>query len=146
MENKVLRIENAKILFRNFSGRQTEFNPQGLRTFSVIIDDETAEVLRNDGWNVKYNQAKDVNHIEIKVSYQYFSPQIYVITGKKRTALNENTVHTLDNLNIESVDLEVKPSTWVFGKKTGVKAYLNTLYVMVSESYFDKKYSDLPLE
>ena len=49
MSNKVtgyLSIENAKIGFRNFSGRANTYNAEGQRNFCVFLeDDELAEKL-----------------------------------------------------------------------------------------------------
>ena len=44
---KNLVMENARLIFRNFSGNETRFNRNGNRNFCVIIDNpEQAEELR----------------------------------------------------------------------------------------------------
>ena len=66
MEKKVpnLYLENAEILpgaFRNFAGRQTQYNKQGDRNFNIVIDEKTAKKLLRDGWNVRKMKPRDEN-------------------------------------------------------------------------------------
>ena len=60
MAEKTLNIENAHIMFKNFSGKGDQFNRAGDRNFCVRIDDpDFARQLRNEGWNVvKTNRAR----------------------------------------------------------------------------------------
>ena len=37
-----LVIENCRITFKNFSGKETKFNPAGRRNFAVVLDEDTA--------------------------------------------------------------------------------------------------------
>ena len=47
-------IEHATLRFRNFSGVGGQYNQEGNRTFVLQLDQDTAEKLENDGWNVSY--------------------------------------------------------------------------------------------
>ena len=82
-------IENARIIFRNFSGRETQFNRAGDRNFCVVIDDEKmAENLANDGWNMKIRRPREegdspLRYIPVAVSYKNIPPKIYMVTRKK---------------------------------------------------------------
>ena len=53
-------VEDAHVLFKNFSGEERKYNPAGNRNFSVIIEDTgVANQLKDDGWNVKVLKARD---------------------------------------------------------------------------------------
>ncbi|NMC58666.1 MAG: hypothetical protein GYA51_04660, partial [Candidatus Methanofastidiosa archaeon] len=42
---KNIIVENARIAFRNFSGKEGKYNPAGRRNFCVFLDPKTAEEL-----------------------------------------------------------------------------------------------------
>lgn len=146
MENKkLLEIENASILFRNFSGAADKYTQAGQRSFHVALDPDSARDLAEDGWNVKCREPKDAGeeafyHMKVSVRFDNYPPKIVMITSRNQVELNENTVGMLDNADIKSVDLIISPSKWNVNGKEGIKAYLKTMYVVIEEDAFAAKY------
>lgn len=147
MENII--VENAKIAFKNFSGKEGQFNPEGKRNFCLILDPELAEKLHVDGWNVRTLKPKDDGeipqpYIQVSVSFLAKPPKIVLVTSRGKTLLTEETVGMLDWAEITNVDLSVTPYQWSVAGKNGVKAYLKNMYVTIQEDEFEKKYDDIP--
>lgn len=146
-----ITIENARIVFRNFSGKETEYNRKGSRNFAVLVDDEMAKVLADDGWNVKLLKPRDPEddqpqpYLPVEVSFENYPPMIALVTDSGLKYVQEDTVHILDWVEIEKVDLEVRPYNWQVNDKFGVKAYLKSMYITIIESDLAKKYSNVPL-
>jgi len=146
-----LRMEGARILFRNFTGRETDYNRLGDRNFCLALGEELAEELVQDGWNVKRRVSRDEGdpdllYIKVNVKYSAKSrpPKIVMVTSKGRTELTEDLVELLDLPEIASVDLVVRPYHWTIKGETGISAYLKLMYVTIKEDEFELKYADIP--
>lgn len=146
--NNKLAIDNARIIFKNFTGKDDKFGREGDRSFSIVIEDDAlAEQLANDGWNVKPLTPRDpdekVNHfIKVKISFKVRPPKIWLLTNHKRTLLDEDTIATLQYARIENADVVVSPWRWEVNGKSGIAAYLETLYVKIEDDPFADKYAD----
>jgi hypothetical protein len=148
--NSNITIENARIGFRNFTGKESQFNRAGSRNFCIFLESELAKILGSDGWNVKFLQPRDPDeerqaYLPVEVKYMRYPPKITLITGTGRQFLDEDTVNILDWAEFESVDLIIRPYNWELDDKHGVKAYLKTMYVTIVEDELAKKYQDVPI-
>jgi hypothetical protein len=149
MERKKLDniiIEDAKLIFRNFAGKETRFNREGKRNFCAIIDEpKKAKQMADDGWNVRTLQPRDDDdepkaYLQVAVSYDNIPPKIVLIRGDKRTTLDEESVNVLDFADLKRVDLTIRPYEWDVNGKTGVKAYVKTLYAIIEVDEIEDRY------
>lgn len=150
VQNENVVMEDVRIVFRNFAGLEGMYNRAGDRNFSVILDDDVANQLIRDGWNVKTLKPREDDegalpqpYITISVGYKGRPPRIVMITSKGRTNLTEDECELLDWADIDSVDLIMRPYDWLVNGKTGRKAYLQSIYVTIREDYLELKYADV---
>ena len=54
-----IMIENARLIFKNFSGEESKFNRGGNKNFCVVLDPEMAQDLADEGWNIKYLRPRE---------------------------------------------------------------------------------------
>lgn len=119
--NGYLEINEARIIWPNFSGRGDRFNREGDRNFHLVIpDQEICDALLNDkneygdSWNVKIKAPREEGdtpfmHMPVKVKFNNRGPNVYLVSGNKQVALNEDTIKCLDDIDIMYVDLDVRP-------------------------------------
>lgn len=145
-EAKTFMIEDAVIIFRNFAGKEGQYNREGDRNFCVILPDDVATQMLEDGWNVKYLEAReegetDTPYVMVSVNFKNRPPRIVMLTSNARTHLGENEVEILDWADIKSTDLIARGYEWNVNGKTGTKAYLQSLFVTIEEDALERKYA-----
>ena len=144
----ILQIDNARIVYRNFSGVGSKFNQKGNRNFSVVIEDqEVADARVEEGWNVKIKPPRDEDdrpfmHLPVKIKFNDRGPAVYLKTGKAVNRLDEESIDCLDNVDILSVDLDIRPYDWDVNGKTGRTAYLQSIHVTQEVDRFAERYTD----
>jgi hypothetical protein len=148
-DNTVL-MEGVRIIFRNFSGKEGQYNREGDRNFAVLLDDVVANAMAEDNWNVKWLRPRSEDeeetpqaYLPVALNFRGRPPRIVLITTRGRTNLDEHSVEMLDWADIINVDLIVRPYEWTVNEKSGVKAYLQSIYVTIEEDPLEMKYNQL---
>lgn len=139
-------VEDARLIFRNFAGKEGQYNRAGDRNFSVILPDDVAEQMIADGWNVRYLQAREEGdsntpYIQVAVNFKNRPPRVVMITSSGRTNLDEDSVEVLDWADIRLADLIFRSYSWEVNGKVGIKAYLQSLFVTIEEDELERKYA-----
>ena len=151
-DNTVM-MEGVRIIFRNFAGKEGQYNREGDRNFAVLIDEKTAEMMDADGWNIKTLKPREGDgdeddlgpqaYLPVSVNFRGRPPRIVMITSRGRTNLDESQIEILDWADIINVDLIVRPYEWTVNGKSGIKAYLQSIYVTIQEDPLEAKYNEL---
>lgn len=167
----VLQINNARIIFKNFEGRATDFNEEGRRNFSLIISggefddgrpgskpvmlsaEEMAQALMaevneyGDGWNIKikppYEDGEEpFMHMKVNVSTRRGCPPIFVNSAGNVRRLDEDTIGMIDHIAIRSVDLDIRPYDDKKGGRSFRSAYLESMNVIQEIDRFTARYAE----
>lgn len=145
-----ITFENARLVFTNFEGKGDNFNPKGVRNFCVLLDDDVANELKAQGYNVRYLAARepgdaDQAYMQVKVSYDNYPPKVVLVSPStgKQTILTEDTISILDWTEMANVDFMTSPYEWEINGKTGVKPYLKKMFVTIVEDQLELKYGSI---
>lgn len=145
-----LIMEDARIVFRNFAGAEGMYNREGDRNFCVLLEDDLAADMKADGWNIKRLKPREgedqgTAYIQVSVGFKGRPPRMVMITSRGRTDLGEDECVLLDWADMDRVDLIIRPYHWNVNGRTGVKAYLKSIFVIIHEDYLELKYADVPV-
>lgn len=149
-KNGMVLVDDARIIYKNFAGKGDKFNREGDRKFSLLItSQEVADAFIDQGYNVKIKAPRDEDdtpfmYLEVKVKFNNRGPVAYLKSGSNVRMLDEDTIEILDNIAIDSVDMDIRPYDWEANGKTGRAAYLQSIHV--TQKIFDRfadRYSDM---
>lgn len=148
----ILEIDDARIIFRNFTGRADKYNREGDRNFALIIpSQDIAEALMNDknefgvGWNVKIKDPREEGdapfmYLPVKIKFSDRGPNVKLLSGRNVTPLDEDSISLLDDIDISSVDLNIRPYDGEGTYGPFRSAYLQSMYVVQEFDRLDRKY------
>jgi hypothetical protein len=116
-----------------------------------LLDADVATQMLEDGWNVRTLKPREDDEDETEQAYLPVTvgygkgrpPKIVMITSRGRTNIGEDEVEALDWADITNADLIVRPYEWSVSGRTGVKAYLQSLFVTIEEDALEQKYADM---
>lgn len=151
LKHDEIMIENADLIFRNFSGAEKEFNSPGDRNFCIMLDKrpDIVEIMTERGWNIKTLKAREEGdeprpYIQAKVEYSKGRPpRCVLVSSRGRTDLGADEVALLDMADVKNADVILTGYHWTVRENTGVKAYLKSIYLTINEDELDLKYADL---
>lgn len=141
-------IEGARLMFRNFAGKEQQFNSAGDRNFCILLEPERAVEMRRDGWNVKELKAREEGdeptpYVQVAVNYgKGKPPRCVLITSKTRSEMGADEVEILDWADIKTADVIIRPYDWEVNGNKGRKAYLKTIFVTINEDELELKYAE----
>ena len=144
----ILQIDEARIIYRNFSGAPSKFNREGDRNFAVVInDEEIKDALIEEGWNVKIKAPREEGdepfmYLPVKIKFNERGPKVYLKSGKATNRLDEESVDCLDHVDIVSVDMDIRPYDWEVQGKTGRTAYLQSIWVTQEVDRFADRFAE----
>ena len=105
---------------------------------------------QTDGWNVKWLKPREDEedeteqpYLPVSLRYDVFPPHVVLVTSRNRTTLDESQVEMLDYSDITNVDLIVRAHNWTVNEKSGIKAYVKTMFVTIEEDALVQKYAEL---
>lgn len=144
----ILQIEDARIVYRNFKGEGSQFNREGDKNFSLVIpDQELADRLTDEGWNIKIKPPRDEGDVPfivlpVKLKFNERGPVCYLRSNGNLIKLDEEGVACFDDIDIDYIEMDIRPYHWDVNGKQGVTAYLDCICVTQRLDRFAAKYSN----
>lgn len=143
----VFVVKNAKLKYKNFSGKQGKF--PGSRSVNILVDAEDKAFMESRGLKVNERTNPHTNEVEytVRINVKMLpgnSPKIIQRTGNsdQYSILDEVTVDALDSVSISQADV-----AWTYGYGSGNPvAYLKEMQVVIVPSIFAPDANDYYME
>lgn len=143
-------LRDARFNFRNFSGMNSRFYVPGTelkRNFGVILPIELAQQMLQDGWPVKFpdprvDEEERDPYITVHLGYKIRPPRVAMKTSTGTVTLGQEDVEVLDWADIKEAHVIANMGHWTMETtgKTGQKAWLKTLVVVIEEDELELEF------
>nr|DAR94957.1 MAG TPA: hypothetical protein [Caudoviricetes sp.] len=138
-----ITLENVRIIYPNFAGRESDYNTKGSREFAVALDPSLAEELASQGLNVKFPSEDKANrpaYLPVTLSngpdVQPWISIVLVNQGNGTIVNNgdANQIAMLDEVVAGALtNIIINPYNWAAAGRTGIKAYVNKVYIYIDD-------------
>ena len=97
------------------------------------------------GWNVKVKEPIEegdspLMHLKVKIKFNGRGPQVYLRTGDRVNRLDEETVGMLDDIDIDHVNMDIRPYDDEINGKPFRSAYLQSIEVVQNIDRFAARF------
>ena len=79
-------------------------------------------------------------YLPVKIKFNDRGPACYLVSGSRSNRLDEDSVGVIDDVDILSVNLDIRPYDWDVNGKSGRTAYLQSIEVIQKVDRFAAKY------
>lgn len=136
-------FDDAKMRWCNFEGRVNDNNSEGNRNFGIELDEESAKILIDDGYNVKQSKYDpDEYYLAVKMKLACDGakkpPIIYQITDRAKINITDDMINMIDGC-VDRATLVIRPYEYEPGQKS---AWLCEYYYTVIKDVLSDRYSD----
>lgn len=139
-----------------FSGFPEGLSDEERDKISAMSDEELLEngyadtiggLLAKQGWNIRTKPPREdgeepLNYLPVKVKFNGRGPAIYLRTNGVTNQLDEESVGMLDDIDILSVDMDIRPYHWDVKGETGISAYLQSMCVTQRVDRFAERFAN----
>lgn len=139
--NEYYVLIDAKLIDRwcDFGGEKHQDNrgnPDHLLELDLTEDEDIADILLGEGFNVKTYipknntdpQRKPTTHLQVKLPYRdeqpWLEPKIRTVVNGVTNDLTKETVGSLDDCIIDNSNLTVRRHAWEYLGRSGITAQL----------------------
>lgn len=136
INEQLIEINNAKILWKNFTGVSGFYDKEGGRNFCLVLpDDASVNFFEQNGYSVAIKSSgvevrEFIRYLKVKLKFNNGEPTIILESNNKTIRVDENLVSVLDFIKIKSIDMSIKPYHWELPNgEHGQIAYLNSMTV-----------------
>lgn len=138
-----IELDDARIIYANFTGERSRYNASGTRNFCVLIPFEMEQQLLADGWYLKYLTPREEGampqpYIKVNISDRFGVPPMSIVSYRGERILNSlDELDALKSAGIRQASVVIKPHRYTTDDgETHFNGYLEEMRIVLREPRF----------